>query len=324
MTTMSRRRWLHLAAGAAALPAAGRSAWAQSYPARPVRFIVGFPPGNSPDIVARLIGQWLSDRLGQQFVVENRPGAGSNIATEAVLGAPGDGYTLLMSVLTNVFNAALYPSLKFDFIRDSTPIAAIADAPFVLVVTPSFPAKTAAEFISYAKANPGKVNMASGGNGTSSHIFGELLKMTAGVDLMHVPYRGSWMPDLLAGEVQGTISPIPQAMEQIASGKLRALAVTTARRLETLPDIPALAEAVPGYEAVGWYGLSAPRNTPADVVDTLNATTNAALADPKLKARLASLGVEPLIMSPAQFGKFVAGDFAKWSKVIKSAGIKAD
>jgi tripartite-type tricarboxylate transporter receptor subunit TctC len=321
---MSRRRWLHLAAGAAALPAAGRGASAQTYPARPVRLIVGFPAGNAPDIVARLLGQWLSDRLGQQFIVENRPGAGSNIGTEAALSAPADGYTLLMAVLTNVFNAALYPNLKFDFMRDITPIAGVADAPFVLVVTPSFPAKTAAEFISYAKANPGKVNMASGGNGTSSHIFGELLKMTAGVDLMHVPYRGSWMPDLLAGEVQGTISPIPQAMEQIASGKLRALAVTTARRLETLPDIPALAEAVPGYEAVGWYGLSAPRNTPADVVDTLNAATNAALADPKLKARLASLGVEPLIMSPAQFGKFVAGDFAKWSKVIKSAGIKAD
>jgi tripartite-type tricarboxylate transporter receptor subunit TctC len=327
MMKLSRRRCLHLAAATAlpALgPAFGSGAWAQTYPARPVRFIVGFPAGNAPDIVARLIGQWLSDRLGQQFIVENRPGAGSNIGTEAALTAPADGYTLLMAVLTNVFNAALYPNLKFDFMRDITPIAGIADAPFVLVVTPSFPAKTVAEFIAYAKANPAKVNMASGGNGTSAHIFGELFKMMAGVDFIHVPYRSSWMPDLLAGEVQMTIAPIPQAMEQIANGKLRALAVTTARRLEALPGVPALNEVVPGYEALGWYGLVAPRDTPAEIVDTLNAATNAALADPKLKARLASLGVEPLIMTPAQFGKFIADDFTKWSKVIKSAGVKAD
>jgi tripartite-type tricarboxylate transporter receptor subunit TctC len=324
MATMSRRRWLHMAAGAAALPAAGRGASAQTYPARPVRLIVGFPAGNAPDIVARLLGQWLSDRLGQQFIVENRPGAGSNIGTEAALSAPADGYTLLMAVLTNVFNAALYPNLKFDFMRDITPIAGVADAPFVLVVTPSFPPKSVAELIAYAKANPAKVNMCSGGNGTSAHIFGELFKMMAGVDLIHVPYRSSWMPDLLAGEVQMTIAPIPQAMEQVTNGKLRALAVTTARRLDSLPGVPALGEVVPGYEAIGWYGLVAPRNTPAEIVDTLNAATNAALADPKLKARLASLGVEPLIMTPAQFGKFIADDFTKWSKVIKSAGVKAD
>jgi tripartite-type tricarboxylate transporter receptor subunit TctC len=324
MATMSRRRWLHLAAGAAALPAAGRGASAQTYPARPVRLIVGFPAGNAPDIVARLLGQWLSDRLGQQFIVENRPGAGSNIATAAVVNAPADGYTLLLVSTAHAINATLYDNLSFNFIRDIVPIAGVADAPFVLVVTPSFPPKSVAELIAYAKANPAKINMCSGGNGTSAHIFGELFKMMAGVDLIHVPYRSSWLPDLLAGEVQMTISPIPQAMEQITTGKLRALAVTTARRLETLPGVPALGEVVPGYEAVGWYGLVAPRNTPAGIVDTLNAATNAALADPKLKARLASLGVEPLIMSPGQFGQFIADDFAKWSKVIKSAGVKAD
>jgi tripartite-type tricarboxylate transporter receptor subunit TctC len=321
---LSRRRLLDLAAGAAALPAVSRAAWSQAYPSRPVRFIVGFPAGNAPDIIARLMGQWLSERLGQQLVIENRPGAGSNIATEAALSAPADGYTLLMIVLTNVLNATLYTNLKFNFMRDMTPVAGIADAPYLVVVNPSFPAKTVPEFIAYAKANPGKVNFASGGNGTSSHIFGELLKMTAGVDLVHVPYRGSFMPDLLAGEVQMTINPIPQAMEYVANGKLRALAVTTAKRLPALADIPTMSEFVPGYEAVGWYGLCVPRGTPAEIVNTLNEATNAVLADPKLKARLVALGVQPMIMTPAEFSKFVVADFEKWAKVIKSAGIKAD
>jgi len=321
---LSRRRLLDVAAGAAALPAISRVARAQSYPSRPVRFMVGFPPGNAPDIIARLIGQWLSDRLGQQFVIENRPGAGSNIATEAALSAPADGYTLLLIVLTNVLNATLYPNVKFNFMRDMVPVAGIADAPYLVVVNPAFPAKTVPEFIAYAKANPGKVNMASGGNGTSSHIFGELLKMMAGVDLIHVPYRGSFMPDLLAGEVQITINPIPQAMEYVADGKLRALAVTTAKRLPALPDIPAMNEFVPGYEATGWYGLCVPRGTPAEIVNTLNEATNAALHDPKLAARLVALGVVPMIMTPADFGKFVTADFGKWANVIKSAGIKAD
>jgi tripartite-type tricarboxylate transporter receptor subunit TctC len=321
---LSRRRLLDLAAGGAALPAVSRVAWAQSYPVRPVRFMVGFPPGNAPDIIARLIGQWLSERLGQQFVIENRPGAGSNIATEAALSAPADGYTLLLIVLTNVLNATLYPNVKFNFMRDMLPVAGIADAPYLVVVNPSFPAKTVPEFITYAKANPGKVNMASGGNGTSSHIFGELLKMMAGVDLIHVPYRGSFMPDLLAGEVQITINPIPQAMEYVANGKLRALAVTTAKRLPALPDIPAMNEFVPGYEATGWYGLCVPRGTPVEIVNMLNEATNAALHDPKLAARLVALGVEPMIMTPADFGKFVTADFEKWANVIKSAGIKAD
>jgi tripartite-type tricarboxylate transporter receptor subunit TctC len=321
---LPRRRFLHLVACAAVLPGVSRSARAQTYPARPVRMIVGFPAGNAPDIVARLMAQWLSERLGQQFVVENRPGAGSNIATEAAVIAPADGYTLLMSVLTNVFNAALYPNLKFDFVRDLAPVASIADAPFVMVVSPSFPAKTVHEFIAYAKANPGRINMASGGNGTSTHIFGELFKMMAGVDLVHVPYRSSYMPDLLSGQVHVVINPIPQAMEHIRTGQLRVLGVTTAKRLEALPDIPTLGESVPGYEAVGWYGLSAPRNTPAEIVNRLNQATNAALTDPKLKERLAGLGVGPLAMTPAEFEKFIAGDVDKWAKVIKFAGIKSE
>jgi tripartite-type tricarboxylate transporter receptor subunit TctC len=229
-----------------------------------------------------------------------------------------------MVVLTNVFNATLYPNLKFDFMRDIAPVAGIADAPFVMVVNPSLPARTVPEFIAHAKANPGRINMASGGNGTSSHVFGELLKMTAGIDLVHVPYRGSFMPDLISGQVQMTINPIPQAMEHLASGRLRALAVTTAQRVAALPDVPTLGESVPGYEAIGWYGLAAPRGTPAEIVGKLNEAVNATLAEPKVKARLASLGVGPMPMTPAEFGRFIAGDFAKWSKVIKSAGIKTD
>ena len=317
---LPRRSFLHLAAGAVALPAFTRLARAQAYPSRPVRMVVGFPPGSAPDIVARLTGQWLSDRLGQPFLIENRPGAASNIGTEAVVRAEPDGYTVQMTVLTNVFNTTLYTNLKFNFGTDIAQVAGVANAPYVVVVSPTVPAKTLPEFIAYAKANPGKINMASGGTGSSSHIFGELFKSMAGVDLVHVPYRGNYMPDLLAGQVQFAVNPIPQALELIRSGQLRALAVTTNHRLAAL-DLPTVAETVPGYEALGWYALGAPKNTPAEIVDKLNAATNAALADPKLQARLADLGVEPMPMTPAEFRKFIAGETDKWTKVIKSAGV---
>ena len=319
-----RRQILRLVAGAAAVPVISRIAGAQDYPNKPVRLIVGFPAGNAPDIIARLIGQWLSDQLGQQFIIENRPGAASNIATEAAVSAPADGYTLLLIVLTNVLNQALYSKLKFDFIRDVSPVAIIANAPFVLIVTPSFPAQTVPELIAHAKANPGKINMASGGNGAATHVFGELFKTMAGVDLVHVPYRSSYMPDLLSGQVQLVFNPIPQSMEYIRSGHVRALGVTTARRLEALPGVPALGEFVPGYEAIGWFGVGAPGKTPANIVNKLNAATSAAVADPKLNARLVGLGVDPVSMSPAEFGKFVRVDFEKWARVIKSADIKPE
>ena len=319
-----RRLILRLVTGAAAVPVISRIAGAQDYPNKPVRLIVGFPAGNAPDIIARLIGQWLSDQLGQQFIIENRPGAASNIATEAAVSAPADGYTLLLIVLTNVLNQALYSKLKFDFIRDVSPVAIIANAPFVLIVTPSFPAQTVPELIAHAKANPGKINMASGGNGAATHVFGELFKTMAGVDLVHVPYRSSYMPDLLSGQVQLVFNPIPQSMEYIRSGHVRALGVTTARRLEALPGVPALGEFVPGYEAIGWFGVGAPGKTPANIVNKLNAATSAAVADPKLNARLVGLGVDPVSMSPAEFGKFVRVDFEKWARVIKSADIKPE
>jgi tripartite-type tricarboxylate transporter receptor subunit TctC len=318
---LPRRNFLQLAVGAVALPAVPRLARAQTYPSRPVRMIVGFAPGSAPDIVARLTGQWLSDRLGQPVLIENRPGAASNIGTEAVVRAEPDGYTIQMTVLTNVFNTTLYTNLKFNFGSDIAHVAGVANAPYVAVVSPTVPAKTVPEFIAYAKANPGKINMASGGTGSSSHIFGELFKTMAGVDLVHVPYRGNYMPDLLAGQVQFVVNPIPQALELIRSGQLRALAVTTTHRLAALPDLPTVAESVPGYEALGWYALGAPKNTPAEIVDKLNAATNAALAEPKLQARLADLGVEPMPMTPAEFRKFIASETDKWTKVIKSAGV---
>ena len=321
---LPRRQIVYLAASAAAMPLISRIGLAQNYPNKPVHLIVGFPAGNAPDIIARLIGQWLSERLGQQFIIENRPGAASNIATEAAVNAPADGYTLLLIVLTNVLNEALYANLKFNFIHDILPVASIANAPFVVIVNPSFPPRTVPELIAYAKSNPGKINMASGGNGAATHIFGELFKMMAGVDLIHVPYRSSYMPDLLNGQVQVVFNPIPQSIEYIRTGKVRALAVTTAKRLDALPDIPTLGEFVPGYEAIGWYGLGAPRNTPAHIVNKVNAATNVALADPKLKAQLVSLGVEPMATSPAEFGKFIADDFEKWAKVIKFARIKSE
>ena len=321
---LSRRQFLHLAAGAAALPALSRTARAQAYPVRPVRLIVMFPAGSAPDIIARLAGQWLSERLGQQFVIENRPGFGGNIATEFVVKAPPDGYTLLMPVSTNAVNATLYPNLSFNFVRDIAPVARIANAPIVVVVPASSPARTLSEFIAYAKANPAKINMASAGNGTSPHIFGELFQIMTGVNLVHVPYRGGYIADLLAGQVQVVFNPIPQSLELIRTGKLRALAVTTAKRLEALPDIPAVGEFVPGYEAAGWYGLGVPRNTPAEVVSKLSEAMNAALADPSAKARLADLGVQPTPMTPSEFGNFIADETNKWAKVIRSAGIGPD
>ena len=319
--TLPRRQFLHLAAGAAALPILPRIAQAQAYPSRPIRMIVGFPAGAAPDIMARLAGQWLADRLGQPVIIENRPGAGSNIGTEAAVKSAPDGYTLLMTVLTNVFNATLYTNLNFNFLTDITHVGGFSNAPYLMVVPPSFPAKNVAEFVAYAKANPGKINFASGGKGSSSHMFGELFKTLAGVDMVHVPYRSNYMPDLLSGQVQVLVCPIPQALELVKSGQLRALGVTTTKRLPALPDLPTVAETVPGYEALGWYALGVPKGTPADIVNKLNETNNAALADPKSKARLADLGVEAMPMTPAEFGKFIDSESAKWTKVIRAAGV---
>jgi tripartite-type tricarboxylate transporter receptor subunit TctC len=321
---LPRRRFLHLAAAAAAIPAASRIAWAQSYPARPVRLIVMFPAGSAPDIIARLAGQWLSDRLGQQFIIENRPGFGGNIATEFVAKSPPDGYTLLGPVSTNAVNATLYPNLNYNFIRDLAPIAGIANAPFVVVVPPSFPATTLPEFIAYAKAHPSRINMASGGNGSSPHIFGELFQIMTGTELVHVPYRAAYVPDLISGQVQVVFSPIPQVLELIRTGKLRALAATTPKRLEALPDVPTIGEFVPGYEASGWYGLAAPKDTPGEIVSKLSEAMNAALADPKAKIRLNELGVDPMPLTPDAFEKFIAAETDKWAKVIRSSGIKPE
>jgi tripartite-type tricarboxylate transporter receptor subunit TctC len=319
-----RRHFLQLAAGAAALPVVDRRARADTYPSRPVRVIVGFPPGSAPDIMARLAAQWLSERLGQQFVVENRPGAGSNIATEAVVRAEPDGYTILADVLTNVLNVSLYQNLNFNFVRDIAPVSTTANAPYVVLVTNSLPATTIPELIAYAGKNPGKINMASGGNGTSSHLFGALFMMMADIKLVHVPYRTNYMTDLISGQVEFVVNPIPQSMEFVKAGKVRALAVTTPVRLAAMPDLPTVAEFVPGYEAVGWYGIGAPKDTPAEIIGTLNAALTAALAETEPKARLADLGVEPMPITPAQFAKFIASENDKWSKVIQAAGIKLD
>jgi tripartite-type tricarboxylate transporter receptor subunit TctC len=323
---LPRRNFLHLAGGAAALPAVSRIARAQSYPTRPVRIIVGFPAGGGADIVARLIGQWLSERLGQQFIVENRPGAATNIATEAVVRAAADGYTLLLVHSSNAMNATLYEKLNFNFIRDIAPVASIIVVPNVMLVHPSVPAKTVAEFIAYAKANPGKINFASGGIGGPSHLAGELFKAMAGVNLVHVPYRGGGpaVNDLLGGQVQVYFASTPASIEYIKAGTLRALAVASATRSEMLPDIPTVGEFVPGYEAPTWYGLGAPKNTPAEIVDKLNNEINAGLADPKLRVRLADLGGTVMMGSPADFGKLIADDTEKWAKVIRSANIKPE
>jgi tripartite-type tricarboxylate transporter receptor subunit TctC len=327
MNTMKlpRRNFLRLAAGAAALPAVSRFAWAQAYPTRPVRIIVGFAAGGAPDIHARLIGQGLSERLGQQFVVENRPGAASNLATEAVVRAPPDGYTLLQFGPSSAINATLYKRLNFNFTHDIEPVASIVRIPMVMLVNPSLPAKTVPEFIAYAKANPGKVSMASTGVGSTTHMTGEMFKIIADIELVHVPYRGGTavVADLIGGQVQ-VLFVGTETIEHIRSGKLRAIAVTTTTRLDLLPDIPTLGEFLPGFEASVWFGIGAPRNTPPDIIEKLNKEINAALAEPKLKARLAELGGTVLAGSPTNFGKLIADETEKWGKVIKSAGIKAE
>jgi tripartite-type tricarboxylate transporter receptor subunit TctC len=321
-----RRQFLHLAAGAAVLPAVSRIARAQTYPTRPVRIIVGFAPAGATDIMARLIGHWLSERLGQQFVIENRPGAGSNIGTEVVVNAPPDGYTLLVATSVNAINATLYDKLNFNFIRDIAPIASIHREPHVMEVNPSVPVKTVPEFITHAKSNPGKINMASAGIGSGNHIAGELFKMMTGVNLVHVPYRGAGpaLIDLLGGQVQVMFATMSSSIEYVRAGKIRALAVTTTTRSDALPDVPTVSDFVPGYEASFWSGVGAPKNTPAEIVDKLNKEINAALADPKMKARLADLGGVPMPMKPVEFGKFIADETEKGAKVVKFAGIKAE
>jgi tripartite-type tricarboxylate transporter receptor subunit TctC len=320
----SRRRFVQLAASASALSFIARTARADSYPTRPVRMVVGFPASNASDIVARLAGQKLSERLRQSFIVENRPGAGGNIAVEFVVNAGPDGYTLLAASTSAAINATLYEHLSFNFLRDIAPVAGVARAPYVLVVTPAFPATTVAEFTAYAKANPGKINMASAGNGSLSHLCGELFKTMAGIDMVHVPYRTSFLPDLFAGQIQVVFSPISQSIEYVRSGKLRALAVTSATRQPSLPDIPAVAEFVPGYEASGWYGIGAPKNTPADIVVSLNTAMNSTLAEADMKTRLNELGAVPMPTTPAEFASFLAADTEKWGKVIRAADIKPE
>jgi tripartite-type tricarboxylate transporter receptor subunit TctC len=326
MMKLPRRQFLHLAAGAVALPAVSAFAWAQAYPTRPVRWIVGYPPAGATDITARLMGQWMSERLGQPFVIENRPGASGNIGTEAVVNAAPDGYTLLLVNAGNTINATLYEKLKYNFIRDIAPVAGIIRVPLVMQVNPSVPVKTIPEYIAYAKVNPGKLNMASAGNGTPQHVSGELFKMMAGVNMTHVPYRGSApaLTDLLGGQVQVVFDTTLASIEYIRAGRLRPLAVTTATRLEALPDIPTVGDFLPGYEASGWYGVGVPKNTPAEIVGKLNQEINAALADPKIKAQLADLGGTVLAGSPADFGKLIAEDTEKWGKVIRAADIKPE
>jgi tripartite-type tricarboxylate transporter receptor subunit TctC len=321
-----RRRFLELAAGAAALPATSRAARAQAYPMRPVRLVVGFPPGGTGDIVARLVGQWLSERLGQPFIIENRPGAASNIATEAAVRAAPDGYTLLLASVANAVNATLYQKLNYNFIREIVPVATIASTPQVLDVNLSLPTKTVPEFIVYAKANPGKLSMGSGGIGSPEHVAGELFKIMTGVNIVHVPYRGGApaVADLLGGHLQVMFDVMPTSIGYIRTGKLRALAVTTATRSEALPALPTLSDFVPGYEASVWVGLGAPRSTPAAIIDKLNDEINAMLADPKMKARFTDLGATVLPGSPADFEKLIADETEKWGKVVKFAGLKVD
>ena len=322
---LARRQFLHLAP-AIALPVVSRIAWAQTYPARPVRIVVGLTAGSASDIVARIMGQWLSERLGQQFIVENRPGAGTNIAAEAVVRSVPDGYTLLLAASPNAINASLYDKLSFNFISDIAPVAAISREPNVIVVNPSLPTRTVPELIAYAKANPGRINMASAGNGTTSHLAGELFKMMTGVNMVHVPYRGGGpaLTDLLAGQVQVFFPPMVVPVRQIRAGKLRALAVTTATRSEALPDIATVGEFVPGYEASVWFGLGVPKGTPAEVINKLNQETNAALTDIKIKARMVESGGTVLPGSPADFGKLIAEETEKWSKVVREANIKPE
>ena len=322
---LPRRSFLHLAAGAAALPAVSRIAWAQAYPARPIRCIVGYAAGGGTDIFVRLLGQSLSERLGQPFVIENRAGATSNIATEVVARAPADGYTLLGTDAAAAINATLYDNLNFNFIRDFAVVGMIR-GPLVMMVHPSVPAKTVPEFIAYAKANPGKINMASSGNGSTIHMSGELFKMMTGINMVHIPYRGGApaLTDMLGGQVQVMFDNVPTSLEHIRSGALRPLAVTTATRLELLPDVPTVAEFVPGYESSAWYGIGVPRNTPPEIIDLLNRVVNAGLADPNLKTRFTDLSAVVLPGSPADFGKLLVDETEKWGKVVKFAGVKAD
>jgi len=320
----SRRAFLHLAAGAVALPAVSRGAWAQAYPSRPVRLIIGYTPGGSADITARLTGQWLSERLGQPVVIESRPGAATNLATEAVVRAAPDGYTLLLVAPANAINATLYDKLSFDSLRDLVPVAGIIRFPNVVVVNPSLPVKTIPELIAYAKANPGKLNMASSGNGSTIHMSGELFKMLTGINMVHVPYRGGALAltDVMGGQVQVMFDNIPTAAEFIKSGRLRGLAVTSTERSHVLPDLPTVAQYVPGYEASAWYGLGAPKNTPPEIIETLNKAVNAMLADEKAKARFTEMGASLLPGTAAQFAKLVADETEKWGKVVKFAGAK--
>jgi tripartite-type tricarboxylate transporter receptor subunit TctC len=323
---LPRRKFLHLAAGAAALPAVSRFAWAQTYPTRPLRLIIGYPPGGSADTTARLMAQWLSEELGQSVIVESRPGGGTNIATEAVVRAPPDGYTLLLVAPANAINTSLYDRLNYNFIRDIAPVAGLIRFANVVVVNPSVPAKTIPELIACAKANPGKLNMASSGNGSTIHVSGELFKMMAGVNMVHVPYRGGApaMTDLLAGQVHVMFDNVPTSLQYIRAGKLRALAVTSSTRSELLPDLPTVGDFLPGYEATAWYGLGAPTGTPPDIIDKLNKTTNAILADPKVEKRFADLGATLLAGSPADFSKLLADETEKWGKVIRAANIKPE
>jgi len=320
---IGRREFLRLVSGAAGLSLAN-AAVAEGYPERPVRLIVYFPPGTANDIIARLVTQRLSASLGQPIVVDNRPGAAGNLGTELVVHALPDGYTLLLAGAPNAVNTTLYDNLSFNFLRDIAPVACIGRGAFAVVVNPEVPARTIAEFISYAKSNPGKINMVTGGNGTSTHVFGELFMMMTGVQLVHVPYRSDYMADLIAGQVQIVFGPIPSLIQHIRNGKLRALAVTTATRSQALPDVPTVAETVPGYDAISWYGIGAPRETPGAVIEILNKQINAALNDIELRAKLVGLGVEAAPMAPAEFGKFINGETEKWAKVIRFAGIKPD
>jgi tripartite-type tricarboxylate transporter receptor subunit TctC len=321
---LPRRHILQLAASAAVVPILSRLARAADYPTRPVRLVVGFFAGGLTDILARVLGDWLSQRLGQQFIVEDQPGAGTNVATEAVVRANPDGYTLLMATSSNAINAALYSHLNFDFIRDTVPVASVARTPMVMAITPSFPANTVADFITYAKANPGKINMATAGKGSSVHLAGELFMTMTGATMTVVHYRESYVPDLLAGRMQVVFSPIPTTIQQIRAGKLRALAVTSDTRSEALPDVPTVGESVPGYEAIVWNGVVAPKGTPAAIVDKLNSAISAGLGDPAVMAKLANVGSVPKAMTPAEFGKFVVADTEKWGKVIEAANVKVD
>jgi tripartite-type tricarboxylate transporter receptor subunit TctC len=322
--SLYRRHFVNLAVGAAALPLMLHIARAQTYPSRPVRLIVGYPAGNASDIIARVVAQALSERLGQRFIVENRPGASGTLATGAVAKAAPDGYTLLEILQSNVMNSTLYPNLNYDFMRDIAPVARLGEGAYVMVVNPSVPVSTVPEFIAYAKANPGRINMASAGNGTLTHVFGELFSMTAGIEVQHVPYRGSYIPDLLGGQVQLVFGPLSQSIEYIRAGKLRALAVTTAQRQAALMGVPAMHEFLPGYEAGGWYGIGAPKGMPNEIVGTLNREVNASLADPKVNARLTDLGVVAMPTTPSEFGTFIATETEKWAKVIRATNIKPE